>query len=513
MNSVLRKIVTGLKAAVLLAVLGILPACGGSDSTTTTAVTTGKLSVRMVGVMPPDLADEIDQEFVKASADSAAPLLISQVDLGTLSAAERSAIKTTFDNDIPVILVRPTRTQREALRSLVGLAGTDLSDDIPEFWGLQTSKKFEIWEYVFASPAARQVSDTDFTTMQTDGTSQTTDGPAIEDYLFDMPEHQLSRVAGLREWLALAPGRSTGQTAAATASKAADDPKAILEQTILSDYAPTNFSYLSNRYAVSLSSRSVYQTGNSYFIITALGLLNASSEFEATTSADERNLMAQMTPNDASLVNTGRIASKYAIRFLVPNAQSQEVTEVSKVLPASDTTSVEITNALEWSLGGKVTGGIECTAGSSAKDGKSGECTAKVGGEISGGVRTSESRKFTKKDVVITNKSTPGAPAWSFEITPPKLTYNWLQFPYWYRPAIVATSTFQPEMTWVWKVSDTLRQRYPNGLPVTVELTPTLYHGYTRYAGWWTAYFTDLYPQKPFTTQVTLPWPPTTAAK
>lgn len=512
----MKTISTTVKWLALLALLPLLVSCGDSGTPATSEA--GKLSARFIGTMPADLADELDQEFSESSADSTAPLLISEVDLNTLSDAERSVIKTTFDNDVPVILVNPTRTQREALRSLVGLTGTDLSGDIPEFWGVQTSKKFEIWEYS-ETPAARQVIDTDVTIWQADGTSQMTNGAGIEDYLIDMPYYQLSRVAGLKEWLALAPERA-GQVVNATTSKtvaattATDETKATLEQVILADYAPVNFSYLTNEYGINLSSRSVYQAGNSYFVISAVGILSASPEWNATTTATERNHIGQMTPTDADLSNTGRIASKYNIRFRVPNALSNELSEASKVLPVSDVSTEEMTNTLGWSLGGKVTGGAECTKGTSVEDavkGKSFECTAKVGFELSGGVQSTESRTFTKKDVAISNTSTPGAPSWSFDITPPKMVRNWLQFPYWHKPAILATSTFQPEMTWVWKVSDSFKQRYPGGLPILVEFTPTLHHSYNHYTGWITEVSIDLFPAKPFSNQITMPWPPTTS--
>ncbi|MEI7457637.1 MAG: hypothetical protein WCK93_13035, partial [Nitrosomonadales bacterium] len=247
-------------------------------ATTPTVLSSLKLSARFIGTMPADLADELDQEFIKASTDSNAPLIISGVDVSTLSEAERSAIKTTFDYDIPITLVRPTCAQREALYSLVELPGTDLTDDIYEFWGLQTSRKFEIWEYAFASPAARQVTVTDIITCQEDGTILITHGPPITDDLKDVHDYQSSRVAGLREWLVLAPDRANSQTAVGTDSStlavesaAEDGPKAILERVVLADSVSADFSYLSNQYAVTLDSRSVYQSPFNYFVISARG--------------------------------------------------------------------------------------------------------------------------------------------------------------------------------------------------------------------------------------------------
>lgn len=67
-------------------------------------------------------------------------------------------------------------------------------------------------------------------------------------------------------------------------------------------------------------------------------------------------------------------------------------------------------------------------------------------------------------------------------------------------------------MTWVWKVSDSYRQRHQDGLPVVVKFTPKLFHGYRRYSfPWWMANEVYLGPEKPFTMQVIVPWPPTIA--
>lgn len=510
---------TKVKWMVLTVLLALLVACGDSGTTAPSSTQASKLSARFIGTMPPDLADELNQEFSQVSAASAAPLIISGVDVSTLSETERNSIKATFDNDIPIILVRPTRTQRQALRSLVGLEGADLTDDIPEFWGLQTSRKFEIWEYSSAPPAERQTTDTDVTAYQEDGTSQTTDGPVITDYFFDMPDYQLSRVAGLREWLALGPERTGTQTAVASAasvktvkSAGQEQSKAQLEQVVLADHASANFSYLHNKYAVNLQSRSVYQAGNNYFVIAATGLLSASPEWSATTSEAERDHIEKMLPTAHDITNTGRVATKYELSFQVPSTLTNELSEVSSVLPASDVKTEEITNSLNWSLSGKVTGGAECEATNKEKGPEYG-CTGKLGVELSTGISTSDSRKFTKKDVELANISLPGKPAWRFTIPPPKFVYDgqlWLTT--WYRPAILATSTFQPEMTWVWKVSDSYRQRFPKGLPILVELSPTLFHAYQYYAFPWFA-IKEVYlrPDVPFTMQVTLPWPPTTA--
>lgn len=500
--------VTTLKRMTLLALLPLLISCGDSGTASSPATSgASKLSARFIGTMPSDLADELNQEFSTASVDSTAPLLISGVDVTTLSDTERSAIKATFDNDIPVILVRPTRAQREALRSLVGLAGTDLSDDIPDFWGLQTSRTFEIWEYGVAAPAARQITDTDITTYQDNGTSQTSDGPPITEYLFDMPVYQLSRVAGLREWLTLAPQRSNSQEMAATVAKASvvksDDAKAILEKIILADYVSRDFSYLRNKYSINLQSRTVYQAPYNHFVIQARGALSAYNEWMATTTESERTATVA--------ANRGRIADSYYLRFSIPDTQADEVAITSNILPKTEESKEKISNTLGWSLGGKVTGGVECEVAGSKKDGIEGGCTGKVGGELSFGVTSSESRTFTVADVKIENKSGPIQPAWLFSILKPEIEQGFLN---WYiagikKPVSNATSTFQPEMTWVWQVSDSFKQRYPNGLPITITFKPVLRHMYLRGLG--ELKDITLEPELYFTEQVTLPWPPTTA--
>ncbi len=490
------------------------------DESTFKQVQSYKLPARFIGAMPVDLADELNQEFSEASTDSDAPLIISGVDISTLSEAERSTIRTTFDNDIPIILVHPTYSQREALRSLVGLPGTDRADVICDFWGVQTTKKYEIHEYAFTSPTVRQVTNTVVYQWKEDGTIQTTEGPPISDYIAELPDYQQSRVAELKVWLAQASERANSQTAVATDSSmltvesAGDDPKAKLEDVVLADYANAPFSYLNNKYTVNLASRSVYQTGSNYFVICAKGILDAFSEFKATTTTEERAFMNLMTPTDHTLGNTGRIATKYDISFYLPKDSTHEgeLSEVAEIGPPSDNKSEEITYTVNWSLGGKVTGGTECDLTQKPKGYEAG-CTGKVGVELSAGVTTSQSRKFTKKDVEIANISVPGNPSWSFKILPPmKFVNTAFGLSYWYRPAILATSTFQPDMTWVWKVSDTYRQRYKDGLPVVVEFTPTLFHAYQRYSfPWWQAFETYLFPEKPFICQVTLLWPPTTA--
>lgn len=505
----MKTIVATIKWMIFLALLPLLVSCGDSGTAAApTRSTASKLSVRFIGTMPTDLADELNQEFSQADIGSETPLIISGVDFSTLSVITRSEIKASFDNDIPVILVRPTRSQREALRALVGLEGSDFSEDIPEFWGLQTSRKFEIWEYAFVSPSTRQVSDTDITTYREDGTSQISDGTAIENYLFDLPDYQLSRVSGLREWLTLGPERANSQEVAAAASKSSesksDEPKAILEQVVLADQVNASFNYLSNTYGVSVRSRAVYQAPYHYFIIQARGILNAYDEWMATTDANERS--------QSQSRNRGRIADSYYLSFSLPDAVlSDDVAIPSNILPKTEEQVKEITNTLGWSLSGKVTGGVECDLGGSKKDGIEGGCTGKVGGELSFGVTTSENRKFTVADITTENKSESARPAWLFTIKKPDLETNWIIKAMVLgikQPASLATSTFQPEMTWVWRVSDSFKQRYPKGLPITIQFKPVLRHMYM--SGLWTLNDVVLDPGV-FTVQRTLPWPPTTA--
>lgn len=514
MNMRNRSITISLVGTIMfLVVLTLLVSCSGGDGAGTVS---GKTSARMIGTMPSDLAEEIDQLFVKANMDSKAPFLIGTADLGTLSEAERKAVKEAFDYDIPIVMVRPTPESRQALRSLVGLERSDTLDDTPDFWGLQTNKAYEIWEYVSAAPSFREVFDTD-TYSSDDGVNVTfTDGAELTDYLFDESAYQLTRVTNLRNWLESAPDRAVSLATTSTVAKTTDTTTTgatDIMKVLGADNASTHFNYLHNEYAVNLAARSVYQSGN-YFLLSANGILAAEPEYMATTTEFERT--------DYESLNRGRIAYQYEIRFRVPAILTGEVTEVTATFPKTVENVEEISDTFGWELGGKVTGGAECEAalkyGTKENKANAGEevgCSAKVGIDLSGGVKASITKKFSVRDVKVENKSTPGSPAWLYTIPPPEVNYKYflalidVKKP-WTFPKDMAKSTFQPEMVWVWKVSDSVRARYPQGLPVIVEFRPILVHCYTSM--WRIAAATYLKPEK-FTTQVTFPWPPTTAAK
>jgi len=509
-NATIRNIKTALMAVTLSAILASIVSCGGSGTETTAS---SKFSVRMVGSMPAELSDEIDQNFTKANSDSKAPFLIGSVDLGALSESQRNAIRKCFENDIPVVLVRPTFERRQALRSLLGIKSSDTLTGIPDFWGIQTSRKYEIWDYVFAAPSLLHIVDTD-TTIYPDGVNGiTTDGPEGSNGLYDETGYQLSRVEELRNWFERAPLRRVSEapeTGTATLPKAdkadATESQADIMKVIGVDYASTNFNYLRNSYAINMNARSVYQAAN-FFVISANGILSATKEWEATTTDAERT--------NYGAYNRGRVAYQYEIRFHVPQTLVGEVVEVSKTVPKTVENVVEVSDTFGWELGGKVTGGGECDANISKKDGPEGGCSGKVGLELSGGVKAEVTKKFTVRDIKVENKTEPGSPAWLFTIPPPEIDTAYVVYQLgimgpWTFPKSVATSTFQPEMGWVWRVSNSVRDRFPDALPVIVEFRPTLVHCYSQLG----AVYNKIY-LKPetFYVQVSLPWPPTTAAK
>ena len=115
----------------------------------------------MTGDIPDDLADDICLEFCQPDPETLAPFLISDVDLNALSESERIAILRIFDDDLPVVMIRPTFERMKALLDLIGLEMEDISRDIPKFWGVQTSQEFEIYTYVFDDPAPRQIKTMD----------------------------------------------------------------------------------------------------------------------------------------------------------------------------------------------------------------------------------------------------------------------------------------------------------------------------------------------------------------
>lgn len=509
MSTSFRSIRTVLKVIMLSAVLSSTVSCGGGD-TDTSATSTSKFSVRMLGPMPSELSEEINQHFDNADTNSKAPFLIGSVDLDALSESQRTAIRKCFDNDIPIVLVRPTPERRKALRSLLGIATPDTSNAVPDFWGLQTSRKYEIWDYVFAAPSVSETSDTDTTIYANGELGPTLDGPESSNGLFDDPDHKEARVKSLLTWLeqgterALSEVSETGTVTLPKANKpAAGEPPANIMEVIGVDYASTNFNYLHNAYAINMNARSVYQKA-SFFVISANGILSAAKEWQATTTEAERD--------NYGAYNRGRVAFQYEIRFRVPEALAGEVVEVSNTVPKTVENVVEVSDSFGWELGGKVTAGGECDGNISKKDGPEGGCSGKVGLELSGGVKAEVTKKFTVRDVKVENKTEPGSPAWLFTIPPPEIDKAYLLWTImgpWTFPKPMATSTFQPGMAWVWKVSDSVRARFPEGLPVIVEFRPVLVHCYSTFGS---KYYTVYLKPDLFTTQVSFPWPPTSAA-
>lgn len=67
-------------------------------------------------------------------------------------------------------------------------------------------------------------------------------------------------------------------------------------------------------------------------------------------------------------------------------------------------------------------------------------------------------------------------------------------------------------MAWVWKISDSVRVKYPEGLPIVVEFQPELVHCYSQHIEG-QGYYADartvyLKPDERFSVQISLPWPP-----
>jgi len=477
-----------------------------------------KLSVRMIGQMPEELAEEIDQQFVNAEFESDYPLLIGDIDLETLPESERSVIEQTFKDDIPLALVRPTLERRQALLRLIGLEMTEISNDIPEFWGVQTSREYEIWGYAFDDPCPRQSTLTDTADYTNYPDVVYTNGTMDTSALYDEPAYQLNRVEGLRQWLEQGPERQIGETSAvneaanpekpAELSAFSDTPvKPDISDVLLQDMVKAQFNYLRNNYTIKISARSVHQAGDNYFVMSAVGTLSGEKEWKATTTEAERYQSGER--------NRGRVAHKYDIRFHIPNTLSQEVTEATKTYPETVENKQEVSNSFGWSLGGNVTGSAACSASS-----KDVECEGKVGVELSGGIKADVTTKFEVKDVKVENKSEDGHPGWVYTIRPPEIDkayLTWYLFGPWTLPKELSTATFQPEMTWVWKIADSVRDKYPDGLPIGVEFLPELIHCYSKYeveeGTLFQAKTGYLKPENPFSVQVSLPWPPKTAAK
>ncbi len=480
-----------------------------------------KLSVRMIGQMPEELAEEIDQQFVNAEFESDYPFLIGDVDLNTLSESERSVIEQTFKDDIPLALVRPTLERRQALLRLIGLEMTEISNDIPEFWGVQTSREYEIWGYAFDDPCPRQSTLTDTADYTNYPDVVFTNGTIETSALYDEPAYQLNRVEDLRQWLEQGPERQTGEIPAeneaanpekpAELSAFSDTPaKPDISDVLLQDMVKAQFNYLRNNYTIKINARSVHQAGDNYFVISADGILAADKEWRATTTEDERTKYGMQ--------NRGTVAHKYDIRFRIPNTISKEVTEATGTYPETVEGEQEISKSFGWSLGGAVTGSAACKASSEKQ-----ECEGKVGIELKGGIKAGITTKFKVKDVKVENKSDDGYPGWVYTIRPPEIDTKyifWRSFLPWTLPKELSTSTFQPQMTWVWKISDSVRSKYPDGLPIIVEFQPELIHCYSLFYRFHDDYpdgyieqKTYLKPEKPFSVQASLPWPPTTAAE
>ncbi len=503
---------TGLIFALFITALFFITGCGDDGSWSDS---NSKLSVRMIGQMPEELAEEIDQQFVNAEFESDYPFLIGDVDLNTLSESERSVIEQTFKDDIPLALVRPTLERRQALLRLIGLEMTEISNDIPEFWGVQTSREYEIWGYAFDDPSPSQTTNTDITDYTNYPDVVTTNGSMEFSNLYDDPAYQLSRVEDLRKWLELAPERALGEMsdlAKATSTENNEDVNAFsdtpsqtdIAKVLLLDMAKAQFNYLHNNYTINLSARSVHQANNNYFVISAKGILTADKEWKETTTEAERT--------QPGMDNRGRVAHKYHIGFYIPNTLSYEVTEATKTYPATVEGEQEISKSFGWNLGGEVTGGAACAASS-----KDSGCEGKVGVKLTGGIKADVTTKFRVKDVKVENKSEDGHPAWVYTIQPPEIDTNywvgrWIS-PVWTLPKELSTSTFQPQMSWVWKIDDSIRSKYPEGLPIIVEFQPQLIHCFTKYNGLTRAANEGYLRPELFSVQVSLPWPPKTATE
>lgn len=438
-----------------------------------------RTSATLIGYIDGELADNLyeDFNFTNQQPLPDRPVFIGEMEEISWNDALVDFTKRAFDDGYPIVLVEPSRADIIFIRQFLGLDDTDGIPDIDDedaldFYGLVINHADAMSVLAIVDHPAVEIIDTVRNTYQ-DGRLVST--RAGLDYTRDSEDKQDAHIDMLNEWLDSEYFdwseesfiSSRNEIMASVAEVAGDKPLLLTdayatEMTLGGSYGyekgtEGHSDISANTYTIVNKIWSLYKDTaentrlKDYVIVHQVATLNANNQVFGYNKSDKK---------------LGYYAKSYLIdNYIEPYLGDQLGSNVS-----IEKTSIEnqvgetlATNSWSWSLSGNI------SLKYSQEEGFGGE----IGG--SGGVQSSSSYSYSIKDVAQLNRTgsfTNVALEHVFKSPP-------LEYPLWTEtPANMivglAKSTYVPEMIWVWRINSTLREKYPDGIPITTKFVPIL---------------------------------------
>lgn len=408
------------------------------------------------------------------------------------NASMTSYTQNTYATGYPVAIIQANNSEINQLRTVVGLpGGFNLPDSLFYFdvYGLDHDDQGDIFEIGIIKPQANESAT--FIIYNTDGSILDTK-IADRDESTDYQQDKQSRVDFLREWIAENETRDMYGDAvrakADTAIAKAEETKKLHEianewrakhvfltgEKELKDHlglvAMQGCRNLpKNIHTVNTSVWTVYnkETDEYWFYVEQIGMLNASKQ-NCTTWCDSSGC-STIEDEDKNYAFRGIYTYQYKLNSYINGMIDNVDAPVSIVerSPATTENKTSVTNNMSFNLSGKLS--------FSPKFSKGEKTSGDLGGsaEISGGITIGQSRNYEIKDVNILNQcgSRANNASWEYNIAKPWIAWNPLGIKMYGPTPNVGKATFEPKMQWLWKVNASVRGKYPDGLPITIEFS------------------------------------------
>ncbi len=395
----------------------------------------------LFGIPEGPLADQIQQQFpnVVTEVGSAARGLVmpgSAVELIQNNATDADALNALFDAGFPIILAAVTSDQIAALEQILGVApgGIDLEpgESLLAYFGIDQEPDGKAWRIVGHMP---QPGDTDL--LPDNGEWRRQCISTLEAWVLK-DNHRAEDFAGVDEAAAAA----VKQTYDNLVELAKADP---LQTFYFFTYSDTGKSDAFSLTTFPYSCHSLTGSGMDYFYIAQYGTFSGSGSYKYTECS-------QFGGYGSGSCDSTRYLYRYRMWTAIPGLDPGS-SNVTLYGPSPATYSGEnpiATSEIAWSIGGSV--GIDTATGPSF--------------EFTAGVQVTNAYTISIPDVSILFQATGfNQPQWTYDIR-----RTWECKDDLCGPPLVAKGTFAPVNQWLYVVQPSLRNTFPNGLPLQVSI-------------------------------------------
>jgi hypothetical protein len=251
-----------------------------------------------------------------------------------------------------------------------------------------------------------------------------------------------------------------------------------LQDLVVKSYDDRVMYHYSNDHAVWIEAQGVYSVDDDFYLVhvRAGGTLNAAPSVDKQS---ERNTTDWWLGHDSG---NHRCWFTESYRFTARPGHElghQGRAIILESIPKNIVNTKVVTNGMDLSFNGKFSGELSGKIGE-----KGGEVGAGVGGEIGGGFAIKSQIQYDVDDLTITDYTHSDTASWKLTNEPldfrfPHVAFLGLDTVPWlfwwgYGPIPEkARATIQPEFQWIWKLPGGMRENYPKGIPIDVELQST----------------------------------------